>query len=108
MKKLIASLLIVTSLTSVASAGNKGKDWCKPRGQASYLAARMWHLMGRIEVGECQYVDPYIRAMKAEHRAADRAVATCKGVYLEKDADTHDFEARRKELTEACAEVRDK
>jgi hypothetical protein len=102
MTRLIASLILVTALTNVASAKD---DWCKPRGQASKLAAKMWHLMGRIEVGECQYVDEYIRAMKAEHRAADRAVATCKGVYLEKDADTHDFKARRKELKEACAEV---
>jgi hypothetical protein len=105
MTKLIASLLMVTALTSVASAGNKGKDWCKPRGEASVLAAKMWHLMGRIEVGECQHVDEYIDAMKAEHKAADRAIATCKGVYLKKDADTMDYEARRKELKEACAEV---
>jgi hypothetical protein len=102
MKKLLLATVACALLASQTSAK---EDWCKPRGEASKLAAKMWHLMGRIEVGECQHVDAYIDAMKAEHKAADRAVATCKGVFLKKDADTHDFEARRKELKEACAEV---
>jgi hypothetical protein len=102
MTKLAASLLTIAALTSVASAK---EDWCKPRGEASLLAAKMHQLMGRIEVGECQYVDAYIDAMKAQHKAADLSVATCKGVFMEKDADTTEYEARRKELKKAYAEV---
>jgi hypothetical protein len=102
MKKLFTALLVVTALTSVASAK---EDWCKPRGEASKLAAKMWHLMGRIEVGECQHIDAYIDTMKAQHKAADLSVATCKRVFMKKEADTVDYEARREELNEACAEV---
>jgi hypothetical protein len=102
MRKLLLAIALFPALTSIVSAK---EDWCKPRGEASVLAAKMWHLMGRIEVGDCQHVDTYIDAMKAQHKAADRAIATCKGVYLKKDADTMDYEARRKELKEACAEV---
>jgi hypothetical protein len=102
MRKLLLAIALLPALTSIVSAK---EDWCKPRGEASKLEAKMWHLMGRIEVGECQYVDVYIDAMKAQHKAADEAVATCKGVFIEKDADTDDFEVVRKELKEACAEV---
>jgi hypothetical protein len=102
MRKLLLAIALFSALTSIVSAK---EDWCKPRGEASKLAARMWHLMGRIEVGECQYVDAYIDAMKAQHKAADLSVATCKGVYIEKEADTSDFETVRKELKEACEEV---
>jgi hypothetical protein len=95
-------LLLATACLLAFSTQLDAKDWCKPRGEASLLAAKMEQLMSRIEVGECQHVDRYIATMKAEHKAANRAITSCKGVYLKKDAQTYDYEARRKELKEAC------